>query len=125
MSLRGTIRRPDKGPLGTVDEVKHHLSEAFPGVQFSYVAEEPCGLAEVRKNMSLLLRLWRLVLSERTRYPHHYGLFEGTGAVEFYFEPEEPVRWIRSTSYGRTTGLHDNFDRLHMTTGWVVVYPRF
>jgi hypothetical protein len=76
--------------------------------------------------MSLFLRLWLAVFARKTRYPHHYGGFERKGgAVEFYFESEEPVRWIRTTSYGMTTELNENFDRLSAATGWVVVYPRF
>jgi hypothetical protein len=77
--------------------------------------------------MSLFLRLWLSVFGVETRYPHHHGYFERGqgGAVEFYFVTEEPVRWIRATSYGMTAGLDGNFDRLSVATGWVVKYPRF
>jgi len=128
MSLRGTVRRPDKGPLGSVEEVKRHLSKAFPGVRFTYQANEPPGSAAARKKMSLFLRLWLSVFSVETRYPHYHGYFERLGqggAVEFYLLTEEPVRWIRATSYGMTAGLGDHFDRLSAATGWVVKYPRF
>src|ERR1700730_3936897 len=110
MSLRGTIRRRDDGPLGTVEEVKRHLSDAFPGVWFAYQAVEPPGVADVRKNMPLFLRLWLSIFGERTRYPNHHGYFEREigGAVEFYFEGQDPVRWIRATSYGTTAGLDDS-----------------
>jgi hypothetical protein len=127
MSLRGTIRRPDNGPLGTIEEVKGHLSDAFPGVRFAYQAVEPSGVAEALKDMPLFLRLWLSILGERTRYPNHYGYFERDtgGAVEFYFEAQEPVRWMRATSYGMTAGLDSNFGRLSSATGWVVEFPRF
>jgi hypothetical protein len=128
MSLRGTVRRPDKGPLGRVEEVKRHLSNAFPGVRFTYQASEPPGSAAARKIMSLFLRLWLSVFGLETRYPHHHGYVEGLGrgaAVEFYLLAEEPVRWIRATSYGMTAGLGGHFDRLSAATGWVVKYPRF
>jgi hypothetical protein len=127
MSLRGTIRRPDNGPLGTVEEVKRHLSDAFPGTRFVYQAAEPPGVAEAHKNMPLFLRLWLSIFGERTNYPNHHGYFERDtgGTIEFYFEGREPVRWITATSYGMTAGLDDNFDRLSSATGWVIKYPRF
>jgi hypothetical protein len=37
MSLSAAIRRADRQPLGTVEEVKTKLTEAFPGVQFTLV----------------------------------------------------------------------------------------
>lgn len=127
MSLRGVIQRPDKAPLGSVSEVKLHLSEAFPGVSFIYQAEEPPGAAVARKSMSLFLRLWLLAFGVDGRYPNHHGYFkqEQGGAVEFYFEAVEPVRWISATLYGRATGLAGNFDHLSAATGWMVKYPRF
>jgi hypothetical protein len=127
MSLTGTIRRRDRRPLGTVEEVKRHLSEAFPGTRFTYVASKPPGAAAIR--WPLRARLLFAVFGTRTRYPHHSGLFERTlgdpAAVQFYFEASEPVRWIRATSYGMTSGLDESFARLSAATGWVTVYPRF
>jgi hypothetical protein len=126
MSLRGTIRRSDKGPLGSVEDVKRHLSAAFPGVRFILEKEEPPGLSKTRAHMSLFLRLWIAVLGVRHRYPHWNGLYEARGAaIEFYFEADEPVRWIRATSYGMTAGFDDDFDRLSAATGWSVIYPSF
>jgi hypothetical protein len=125
MSLTGTIRRRDRGPLGTVEEVKRRLSGAFPGVRFTYEAQEPPGLAAVR--LPLALRLWHSVFGVKARYPRHHGIFErdNSAVVEFSFEAREPVRWIRATSYGMTAGLDRNFDELSSATGWVTVYPRF
>jgi hypothetical protein len=100
MALTGTIRRPDRRPLGTVEEVKRHLSEAFPGVRFSYHAQKPPGLAELGLRLPLMLRLWLLAFGVKTRFPRHYGVFERNigGTVEFHFEAREPVRWVRATS---------------------------
>jgi hypothetical protein len=125
MSLRGTIRKPDNAPLGTEEDVKRHLSDAFPGVRFVYEAEEPPGLASVK--LPLLLRLWLAVFGVKTQYPNHHGYFEreGGGAVEFYFPAKQPVHWITATSYGMTAGLDDNFARLSAATGWEIAYPRF
>lgn len=126
MSLSGTIRRPDRGPLGPVEEIKRRLSDCFPGVTFSLQEKEPPGAAEARRQMPSFLRLWLALLGKRVRYPHWIGLYESSRAVvEFYFEPDEPVRWIRATSYGMTAGLDYNFERLSVATGWTVVYPRF
>jgi hypothetical protein len=125
MSLTGTIRRSDRGPLGTVEEVKRHLSDAFPGTRFTYVASKPPAVVR----WPLRARLLFAVFGVRTRYPHHSGLFErdlgDPTFVQFYFEASEPVRWIRATSYGMTSGLDESFERLSAATGWVTVYPRF
>ena len=127
MSLRGIIRRPDRGPLGSEEEVMVRLSVAFPGVQFQYEAEEPPGIAWSRKQMSTWLRVWLFVFGEDVPFPRRYGYFQraGGGTVEFYFVAEQPVRWIEATAYGMTAGLDDNFDRLYAATGWKVEYPRF
>jgi hypothetical protein len=127
MSLSGTIRRSDRGPLGTADDVRRHLSDAFPGVRFQYEAEAPPGMAQAHKQMSLLLRLWLSIFGIKTRYPSHHGHFESENgaAVQFYFLAKQPVHWITATSYGMTTRLDDNFDKLFAATGWKIVYPRF
>jgi hypothetical protein len=103
------------------------LSEAFPGVQFQYEAEEPPGIAVARGQMSIWLRVWLFVFGQDVPYPRRYGYFQraGGGTVEFYFVAEQPVRWIEATSYGMTAGLDKNFDRLAAATGWKIVYPRF
>lgn len=125
MSLRGTIRRSDNGPLGTEEDVKRRLSDAFPGVRFVYQAEAPPGLAQAQ--IPFLLRVWQLIFGVKTPYPNYHGYFEpgNGGVVEFYFQAKEPVYWITATSYGMTTGLDENFDRLFGATGWKIVYPRF
>ena len=93
MSLRGTIRRSDHSPLGSVEEVRQHLSDSFPGVKFTLQEEEPLGVAEAFKRISWFLRLWLIVLGDRDRYPHWYGAYEAAShVVEFYFEADEPVR---------------------------------
>jgi hypothetical protein len=103
------------------------LSESFPGVRFEYQAAEPPGMASAREQMPIWLRLWLSVFSTETRYPRRYGCFEGGngGVVEFYFAAEQPVRWIEATSYGKTAGFDENFNRLSAATGWKIVYPRF
>jgi hypothetical protein len=126
MSLTGTIRRPDGSPLGSVEEVKRRLSDTFPGVQFILEKEEPSGSTGARQRMSLLLRLWLAEFGQRVRYPHWNGMYQAYGgAIEFYFEVDEPVRWIKATSYGMTAGLDEYFDRLSTATGWKIEYPRY
>jgi hypothetical protein len=127
MSLRGTIRRSDGKPLGTVAEVQRRLSEAFPGTGFIYEASAPAGQTEAGKSMSLLLRLWLVLFGVDRRYPCYRGSFQRSEecAVQFYFSAHEPVAKISATSYGMTSGLDDDFDRLAEATGWIVKYPRF
>jgi hypothetical protein len=127
MSLRGTIRRSDNGPLGTEEDIKRCLADAFPGVRFEYQAGESPSFARAHEQLPLLLRFWLSIFGTKTRYPNYYGYFESGngGAVEFYFPAEQPVRQIAATSYGRTAGLDGNFDRLFAATGWKIVYPRF
>ena len=126
MSLTGIIRRSDNGPLGSVEDVKRHLSDVFPDLQFTFEKEEPLGAAKARAQMSLFLRLWLAVFGRSVRYPRWNGLYEAHGtAVEFQFEARDPVRYIMATSYGMTAGLDQQFDRLSAITGWKVIYPRF
>jgi hypothetical protein len=124
MSITGTIRRSDRGPLGGAEDVKRHLSDAFPGVEFTFAASEPPAAAEIRARLISTLRLPSRPFSACTRYPHHHGHWEpGTGAiVQFYFDAAAPVRSIEATSYGMTGDLDANFDRLCAATGWTVVY---
>jgi hypothetical protein len=78
--------------------------------------------------MSLFSRLWLSVFGVDGRYPNHRGYFQHAqgGAVEFYFEAEEPVRRISAILYGSTTSrLAENFNRLSSATGWLVKFPRF
>jgi hypothetical protein len=128
MSLRGTIRRPDKAPLGTEAEVMRHLSDAFPGVSFEFEAEEPPGTARAREQMSFFLRLWLAIFGVDVPRPRHTGYFERAprgGIVEFRFVAAPSVPWVIATSYGMTAGLDDNFAKLQAATGWVVEYPNF
>jgi hypothetical protein len=96
--------------------------DAFPGMRFILVKEESPGFAEARSLMPLFLRVWLAVFSHRVRYPHWHGIYEGRGhAVEFYLEADEPVQRVRTTSYGMTSGLNSNLDRLCAATGWTVL----
>ena len=94
MSLREIIRRPDRGPLGSEEEVLVRLSEAFPGVRFQYEAEEPPGMAVARGQMSIWLRVWLVVFGQDVPYPRRYGASREQAAAQsmFYFVAEQPVR---------------------------------
>jgi hypothetical protein len=125
MSLSGVVRRPDKGPLGSVEDVRRELSRAFPGVRFTLVTHQ--SPVEAGLQFSIFLRLWIALFSQRVRYPHWAGTFEsGKGfAVEFYFEANSPVRAIRLTLYGQTTEANTYFMHLSSATGWEVKHPSF
>jgi hypothetical protein len=100
--------------------VRHGLTRAFSGIQFTLVEQEPPGMAQVR--LPPFLRLWLAVFGARIRYPHYAAAFEtGTGlAIEFYFQAESPVRRIRMTLYGQTTQADKYFDDLESGSGWEV-----
>ena len=127
MSLRGVIRRPDRTALGSVADVQLQLSRVFPGVQFVFSAEEPSGAVEARKHMPVMLRLWLRLFEVDGRYPCCNGSWErekslGGGAIEFYFETSEPVRYISATGYGRTGGFDALYQDLERNTGWRIKY---
>lgn len=96
-------------------------------MRFEYEPEERPVTPAVRSQMPLWLRVWLFVFGQDVPYPRRYGYFQNGrgGSVEFYFVAEQSVRWIEATSYGNTTGLDENFDRLAAATGWKIVYPRF
>ena len=123
MSLSGTIRRPDKRPLGSVEDVKRRVSDAFPGIQFVLERGEPPRMGMARKRMSLFLRLWRAAFSIRRRYAYWACHYQAHGsAVGLYFEASEPVRWIRASLDGRNVESGaDGFERLCTATGWTIV----
>ena len=130
MSLRGVIRKSDRTALGSVADVQLQLSQVFAGVRFVYFAEEPPGAIEARKHMSLVLRLWLTLFGVNGRYPCCNGYWErgenlGGGAIEFYFETNEPVRYVSATGYGRTGGFDALYDELEKNTGWKINYGFF
>jgi hypothetical protein len=110
--------------LGSVEDVRRELSQAFPGARFVLVTDEPPAMARVQ--LPIFLRLWLALFVLRVRYPHWIGLFEsGKGfVIEFYFA-KSPVRTIRVTLYGRPTGAGSYFQHLSSATGWQVKYPSF
>lgn len=130
MSLRGTIRKPDRTALGSAADVQLQLSRVFPGVRFVYLAEESLDAIEARKHMSLTLRLQLLLFGMDTRYPCCNGFWEraenlGGGAIEFNFETNGPVRYVSATSYGRTQGFDALYEELEKSTGWKINYGFF
>ena len=130
MSLRGVIRKPDRSALGSVADVQLQLGRVFPGVRFVYLAEEPLAAIEARKRMSLALRLWLILFGVDGRYPCCNGSWEraenlGGGAIEFYFETDEPVRYVSATGYGRTGGFDALYEQLEKSTGWKINYGFF
>lgn len=124
------ISKSDRTALGSVADVQLQLSRVFPGVRFVYLAEEPSGAIEARKQMSLALRLWLMLFGAGGRYPCCNGYFEraenlGGGAIQFYFETNEPVRYVNATGYGRTQGFDALYDELEQNTGWKINYGFF
>ena len=130
MSLRGVIRKPDRTELGSVADVQLQLSQAFPGVRFVYLAEEPPGAIEARRQMSFALWVWLKLFGADGGYPCCNGYWEraeylGGGAIEFYFETNEPVRYVSASGYGRTQGFDALYEELEKNTGWKINYGFF
>jgi len=125
MSLTGFIRRPDGAPLGSEEEVMRQLSMHFPGVKFTYEAEEPPGSRRAKELYSPLLKLWMHFFGWSVPYPRHYGVVENptVWVVEFHFVAKPVVPWVQTTSYGMPTGVDETFERLRQATGWVTYYP--
>jgi hypothetical protein len=124
MSLSAAIRRADRQPLGTVEEVKTRLTEAFPGVQFTLVETPGPNPIPRFSRLGIFLAIWSLLgLVRHPPYPHWHGLFQGIGAAEFTFDQKEPIRIIEVMLYGRTTGLVPHFANLSANTGWEIKYP--
>ncbi len=126
MSLSAVIRRPDRQPLGTVEEVKARLSEAFPGMEFMLVESPGPNAIPPFSRLGIFLAFWTFLgLARSPPYPHWHGLFQGIGAAEFTFDQKEPIRLIQVVLYGRTTGLVPHLDKLTASTGWQIKYPPF
>ena|ERR1700730_11172410 len=114
MSFTQVIKRADRRPLGTAEEVKVRLDEAFPGMRYVRI-DKPSELPLPRWSW-LRLVLWL----NRPRYPYWESHFEGEGFIaEFKFDDSGTVRKITVTLYGRgTTGANPYFARLSSATGW-------
>jgi|SRR6266853_643583 hypothetical protein len=121
MSLSGTIRRGDRQPLGSPEQVKTQLAKAFPGTQFILVRDggfiRPSGF----NLTSLLIRLFE------PRYPYWEGNFEGDKfAVVFELGVEPVIKTVEFTLYGPgTLGADAHFASLSEQTGWQTKFPKF
>ena len=118
--ISAVIRRPDRRSLGNVEQVKVHLSDEFPGLQFIYL-EKPEGSPIVLPFFSLVrLMLWL----GRERYPHWHGHMLTDGfAVEFRFDAKPVVRAVKVTLYGAgTPSAEPYFARLSAKTGWQIEF---
>ena len=120
MGLDQVIRRPDRRPLGSDEQVKAGLDKAFPGMRYVRVEESPpLPLPRWRLRANLVrLMLWL----NRPRYPYWSTHFEGDQFIaEFSFDSASAVGEIRVTLYGRgVTGVNPYFANLSASTGWEV-----
>jgi hypothetical protein len=118
MALGGIIRRRDKRPLGSPEQVKAALLEVFPGTRFALMRDP--GLPRPRgfSATALLIRLSEWM--SRVRYPHWEGTFEcGEFAAVFELDAEQTVTAVRVTLYGRgTPSATAYFSKLSEQTGW-------
>jgi hypothetical protein len=123
MSLSAVIRRNDRQPLGSVEEVKARLTEAFPGVEFTLI-KEPGPQSPLFSRTGIFLAIWSFLgLLRSPPYPHWYGLFRMKFTAEFVFDQKEPIREIQVMLYGNTGGAELYFNRLSNGTGWQIKFP--
>ena len=121
MSISGIIRRGDRRPLGSLEQVKTRLNEAFPGTQFTFVSDsnviQPSGFNLVR------LLFWLF----NPRCPHWEGSFEGGEFIAVFSIDSGPiVDTVEVTLYGRgTSSTTAHFARLAEKTGWQTEFPKF
>src|ERR1700739_2404145 len=116
MGVSADIDRPDGTFLGSVDDVQHKLSEAFPGIRF--VTEHGRGAAKLKGPLGLLFR----ILSPQ--YPYCEGYFEGQDFIAtFNLGNDQMIRTIRMTLYGRgVPAAVPPLNSLSKRTGWRVRY---
>jgi hypothetical protein len=117
MALGGVIRRGDRQPLGTVDEVKDQLNDAFPGSTFTRV-HGPHPIEAMLEKQSPVARLLSRLFREN--YPRWHGSFSGAEfAAEFRFPDSPMVKQVRVTLYGRgSASATPYFTELAKKTGW-------
>ena|SRR6266496_1149934 len=118
--LSAVIRRPDRRSLGNPEQVKSHLSDEFPGLEFIYF-EKPDGPPIALPFFSVVrLMLWL----GRERYPHWYANMMADGfAVEFRFDAKPVVRAVNVTLYGAgAPSAEPYFARLSAKTGWQIEF---
>jgi hypothetical protein len=121
MSLDAIIRRVDRQPLGSIEEVQQKLIDAFPGIQFGI--EHGRGDQGQGAAIAALLSLISIKVA-KVEYPYHEAYFQrGQFAAQFNLGSGPTVRDIQVTLYGRgTSEATPHFDKLTRETGWQLEY---
>ena|SRR5437899_7108371 len=128
MSLSGIIRRGDRQPLGSPEQVKTRLNKTFPGTQFTLVHEssvtQPKGF-ELPSGFGLVSLLFWLF---KPRYPYWEGSFEaGKFAAVFELGAGPTVKhiWSRDGKYGRPLRHTLRANGLANKISWILACQRF
>lgn len=122
--LGARLQRPDRQPLGNIDQVQNELSSVFLGMRFTKVDGPTQRQIEIDK----LMRGWKSqllsIFLSKTRYPFWEGHFEGDKFIAvFRLGPEQKVRSVQVELYGRgTLAATPFFDALAARTGWRIKY---
>ena len=121
MGLNAELYRLDGQPLGSIENVKELLAEAFPGARFITIEKKPDVPGYER--LASLLRLSGFQIRE-VKYPHYAANFEGEEfAVEFEIDADPIVQIVRLTFYGRgVNNASPHLDQLCGKTGWQIRY---
>jgi hypothetical protein len=116
MATEFTLRRKDRQPLGTFEEVQATLRRIFPGVQFWWTTSGPEKVQLAEENSGPLpphIKQWMLTLPSMLD-----GICEGDDwLVEFGLGPTEPVPELYVQPHGIGPELHQRLDALEAEYG--------
>ena len=116
MATEFTLRRKDRQPLGTFEEVQAILRRIFPGVQFWRTTSGPEKVEMAEKNGGPLpphIKAWMLTLPSMLD-----GICEADEwIVEFGLGPTEPVPELYVQPRGDSPELQQRLDALEAEYG--------
>ena len=114
-----TIRRPDGSPLGDLDSVRLHMTQAVPGVAF---CQEPSGAEKVAAYRQAGIELPEIVREGLEKHPARVRaeLKSGEFSVSFYGLESEPLCSVLAEvrGNGNTVSL---LAALCLANGWIVI----
>lgn len=120
MATEFTLRRKDRQPLGTFEEVQTTLRRIFPGVQFWWTTSGPEKVQQAEQNGGPLpphIKEWMLTLPSMLD-----GVCEGDDwLVEFGLGPTEPVPELYVQPRGIAPEMNQRLDALEADYGNTLV----
>jgi len=122
VGLDSTLKRVDGRPLGSVAEVQHALTVAFPGIVLGRL---PSGAEKIRAAAARGVRFPDTVRQHLESTPgRHGGEYEGPGfSAQFNLGAAEIVQQVDVVLYGTTEASEPMFALLEREYGWVMTHP--